>query len=196
MKSGILADGFKHVEVATKDRSREDSNMNKLVYQTSPRVTFASNVFIDVPVVLQFDETPLISIVREEELGYTTEIPVYHSDGTYLAKVRGTRIFPTDAGKKAGLELRYPKHMTVCELAGRTVFEIFHEPGDAFRTHAELHTPSGYFVKSHDGPLPDLISATGDALRVGGVHMSGNLVSGFRIGVWLKSDGSIAIGCK
>src|SRR5688572_16299259 len=117
--------------------------MSNLIYQTSPRVTFATNHFINVPIILQFDDTPLISVVREEKLGYTTEIPIYHADGTYLAKVRGTRIFPTEDGKKAGLEMRYPHGMTVCELAGRTVFEIIHEQGDAFKTRAELHTPTG-----------------------------------------------------
>jgi len=170
--------------------------MNKLIYQNSPRVTFATNQFVNVPIILQFDDTPLISIVREESLGFTTEIPIYHADGTYLAKVNGTRIFATEAGEKAGLEMRYPKNMTVCELDGRTVFEIFHEAGDAFRTHAELHTPTGCFVKSHDAPLPDVISATGEALQIGGIHMSNNLFSGCRIGIWLKSDGSCAIGCS
>ena len=170
--------------------------MDKLIYQNSPRVTFATNQFVNVPIILQFDDTPLISIVREEALGYTTEIPIYHADGTYLAKVRGTRIFATEVGKKAGLEMRYPKNMTVCELNGRPVFEIFHESGDAFRTHAELHTPTGCFVKSHDAPLPEVISASGNALRIGGIHMSNNLFSGCRIGIWLKSDGSCAIGCS
>lgn len=170
--------------------------MNKLVYQTLPHVTFATNNFINVPVILQFDDTPLISIVREEELGYTSEIPIYHSDGTYLAKVRGTRIFPTDAGKKAGLELRHLRDMTVCEMAGRTIFEIFHQPGDAFRTQAELHTPNGYFVKSSNAPLFDVISASGDAFQVGNVQMIGNTIAGFRVGIWIKSDGSVAIGCN
>ena len=169
--------------------------MDKLIYQTSPNVTFATNHFINVPIILQFDDTPLISIVREEELGFTTEIPIYHADGTYLAKVRGTRIFSTDAGKKAGLEMRHPKNMTVCELGGRTVFEIFHERGDAFRTHAELHTPTGYFVRSHDSPVLDLVSSDGSALQIGGASFIGNVFSNLRIGIWIKSDGSISIGC-
>lgn len=56
--------------------------MNNLIFQTSPRVTFATNVFERTPVILQFDDTPLISVVREEQLGFTTEIPIYHMDGT------------------------------------------------------------------------------------------------------------------
>lgn len=48
---------------------------------------------------------------------------------------------------------------------------------------AELHTPTGYFVNSHDNPLPDVISTTGNALQIGGLHMVGNIISGFRIGI-------------
>ncbi len=170
--------------------------MNKLIYQNSPTVTFATNKFVNVPIILQYDETPLISIVKEKTLGYTTEIPIYHSDGTYLAKVNGTRIFATEDGKKAGLKMNSQKNMTVCEMNGQTLFEIFHESGDSFRTHAELYTPNGCFVKSHDAPMPEVIKSSGEALQIGGIIMSNNTFSGCRVGIWLKSDGSCAIGCS
>jgi len=32
----------------------------ELIYQTTPTVTLATNTFINVPTILQFDETPLI----------------------------------------------------------------------------------------------------------------------------------------
>jgi hypothetical protein len=168
--------------------------MLDLIYQTSPRVTFATNTFINVPVILQFDDTPLISLVREQNLGITTEIPIYHSDGTYLAKVRGTRIYPTEGGKTSGLEIRKLANMTVCTLDKRTVFEIKHEAGDAFKTTAELYTPNGYFLKCDDTPKPGLFTATGEALRVGGITMSRSTFQNLRIGVWLRSDGSCSIG--
>lgn len=167
--------------------------MNKLTYQTHPRVTLATNQFVNVPIILQFDDTPLISIVKKEQLGFTTEIPIYHADGTYLAKVRGTRIYPTEDGKKAGLEMRSLENITVCEMNGQTLFEIFHESGDAFRMHAELYAPNGWFVKSHDAPIPDVISASGEMLQIGGIRMSDTVISGCRIGIWLKSDGSCGI---
>ena len=66
--------------------------MPELINTTSPTVMLGSNRFVNVPTILQFDDTPRISIVREEALGFTTEIPIYHADGTYLAKVRGTRV--------------------------------------------------------------------------------------------------------
>lgn len=170
--------------------------MDKLIYQTAPRVTFATNQFINVPVILQFDDTPLISIIKEQQLGFTTEIPIFHADGTYLAKVRGTRVYPTEEGKKVGITMRNPADMTVCEMDGRTIFEIHHQPGDAFRTSAELYTPTGYFIKGTDKPMPEVIKSDGQALRVGGIIMSNNIFSGCRIGIWLKSDGSCSLGCN
>lgn len=169
--------------------------MSKLIYQTSPIVTLSTNRFINVPTILQFDETPLISIIREQQLGFTTEIPIYHSDGTYLAKVKGTRVYATEDGKKAGIEMIEPKGMTVCKMNGKILFEIEHESGDAFRTQAELYTPSGIFIKSTDTPNPQIINSTGDMLNIGGMQMSGCTIEGCRIGLWLKSDGSVSMGC-
>lgn len=168
--------------------------MNKLIYQTAPVVTFATNRFINVPVILQYDDTPLISIVREESLGFTTQIPIYHSDGTYLAKVKGTRVYPTKDGEKAGIQVRQLSGMWVCEMGNQTLFEIHQEQGDAFRTSAELQTPDGCFVKCTDAPKPELIDASGNALQVGGVTLIGNTFQGMSIGVWLKSNGSCSIG--
>jgi len=80
------------------------------------------------------------------------------------------------------------------EINGRTAFEVKHQPGDAFKTQAELYTPEGYFVKTSDAPKPELLDATGNALKVGGVTMSGNTFQGMRIGVWIRSDGSVSLG--
>ena len=168
----------------------------ELIYQTTPTVTLSTNTFINVPTILQFDDTPLISIVKEENLGFTSEIPIFHADGTYLAKVRGTRVFPTEAGKKAGIVMRSLPNLTACELDGRTLFEIAHQQGDAFRAQAELYTPNGYFIKSTQADLPSLLRSDGTALNIGGMRMTNCSFSGVKIGIWLKSDGSIGIGCN
>jgi hypothetical protein len=168
--------------------------LETLTYQTAPVVTLCTNRFVNVPIILQFDETPLISIVKNESLRYTTEIPIYHADGTYLAKVNGTRIYATEAGEKAGLVMEHPAHMTVCKMGKKTLFEIHHETGDAFRMQAELFTPSGFFVKTSDAAVPALIRKSGEFLQIQGVIMSHNTFVGCRIGVWVKSDGSCALG--
>jgi hypothetical protein len=168
----------------------------ELIYQTTPTVTFATNKFVNVPTILQLDDTPLISVVKEQDLGFTSEIPIFHADGTYLAKVRGTRVFPTEEGTKAGIVMRSLPSLTVCELAGKTLFEIAHQSGDAFKVQAELYTPTGYFIKSTDSDLPSLIKLDGTVLNVGGIRMTNCSFSGSRIGIWLQSNGSIGIGCN
>lgn len=169
--------------------------MTELQYQASPNVLFATNTFINVPVILQFEDTPLIEVVKEQSLGYTTQIPIYHQDGTYLAKTNGTRIYPTDDGKKAGLNIRELSNMWVCEMDGKTLFEIQHNSGDSFKVSAELHTPEGYFVRYQDTPAPSkLLNNSGEPLQVGGLVMSENTFHRCDIGIWIKKDGSIAAG--
>jgi hypothetical protein len=167
--------------------------MQQIIYQKNPIVTLGTNTFTNVPVVLKFDETPLISVVKEEQLGFTTEIPIYHADGTYLAKVRGTRIYPTEEGKKAGITVSQPKDMTVISLANKPVFEVHHQQGDAFRVQAELYASDGYFVRYANSP--EVLTSNGNALQVGGVMMSGSSINGCSVGIWIRSNGSIAIGC-
>jgi hypothetical protein len=167
--------------------------MADLIFHSTPRISFASNTFINVATILQFDDTPLISVVREADLGFTSEIPIYHSDGTYLAKVRGTRVYPTDDGTNAGVEVRQLPGIWVCSVGGRTAFEIRQESGDAFRTQAELYAPNGFFVKVADAP-PQLYDAGGEALSIRGITMIGNVFENLRIGVWVRSDRSVAIG--
>jgi len=168
--------------------------MTELIYHSSPEVTFATNTFINVPTILQFDDTPLVSVVKEQNLGYTTEIPIYHPDGTYLAKVRGTRVYATGEGKAANVQIRQLPQLWVCSIDGRTAFEIHQQPGDAFRISAELYAPNGYFVKVDEGPQPQVFNASGVALQVRGITMIGNVFENLRIGVWIRRDGSVAIG--
>ena len=170
--------------------------MDNLVYQTYPQVTFATNKFINVPIILQYDDTPIISIVKEHSLGFTTEIPVYHADGTYLAKVKGTRVYPTASGKKAGIVMRSLKDITICEMGSKILFEIQHQTGDSFRASAELYTQTGCFIKSSDKPVPVVVKPNGEELKIGGMVMSNCSFQNVRIGILLRSNGSIAIGCN
>lgn len=168
--------------------------MDKLVFQEVPSVELGTNIFVNCPIVLQFDDTPLIQIVRKEAAGFTTQIPVHHQDGTYLAKVVGSQIYKTKEGEKAGVVLSHPGKMTVCKLNGKTIFEIRREEAAALKTSAELYTPTGCFVKYTDAS-PSLITSTGEALQVRGMYMTRSTIRSCYIGVWVKSDGSVAVGC-
>ena len=168
---------------------------DSLIYQQSPVVHFATNTFVEVPTILQYDDIPLIQVVRTADAGFTTEIPIYHSDGTYLAKVVGSQIYATDDGKKAGVTLRHPGHATICELAGQTLFEIVREGAAALKAHAELYTPTGCFIKSADEDFAArILRPQQEPLQIGGLTVMHNYFRDIRIGVWVRSDGTVTIG--
>jgi hypothetical protein len=168
--------------------------MNELIFTQVPQVTIATNTFINCPVPLKFDDINLIELVKEEQVGFTTQIPIFHPDGTYLAKVVGNRMFLTDDGKKVGLKIEKKANVWECQMGKQTLFEIHQQSANSFKTQAELYTPTGHFVKCTDSPQLGLIDINGNALQVGGLSMIGNVFSGMQTGVWIKSDGSVSIG--
>lgn len=168
-------------------------NKDTLIFQSTPSVTIATNTFVNVPVILKFEDTNLIEIIRELELGFTTQIPIYHPDGTFLAKINGTRAYPTEDGKKAGVIMQKYHRLWVCKMGKQTLFEIHHQSPEYFRMIAELFTPEGYFVRCNDS-ASDLIDMKGSSLNIGGLIMSGNKFTGCKTGIWLRKDGSCSIG--
>ena len=171
-------------------------NDSVLVFQKSPEIELATNRFINVPIILQYDVTPLIEVVRELNVGFNIQIPIYHSDGTYLAKVKGSQIYLTDDGKKTGVTLRYPDKMTVCEIDGRTVFEIKREEAAALKTKAELYTPDAAFIRcSNDNLAGYVLDNNNNQLQIGGCTMQGNVFANCRIGIHIRKDGTMGIAC-
>jgi len=168
--------------------------MNKLIFQKSPIVTLSTNRFINVPVILKFEDTNLIEIVREDTFNYTTKIPIFHSDGTKLAVVTGNRPYPTEIGKTAGITVDKYKGLWVCKMGNQILFEMILQTGDSFKLSAELYAPEGYFVKCTDIITLQQIRMTEEALSIGELTMSGNTIQGVKTGIWMKRDGSCLIG--
>ena len=169
----------------------------KLYFQSPPSITVATNIFINVPVVLKYEDTPLIEVIeviKKHNIGFTTQIPIYHSDGTYLAKVKGNRVYPTEAGKKANIEIRDTPGKFICSFENKVKFELSHGVGEAFKADAELYAPDGYLVKCSDAPKLELFDLTSNGIKVGGVTMIENIVQNKSVGIWLRKDGSCAIG--
>lgn len=163
-----------------------------LILVPTQNVVFGSNRFVGVPIILQYQSTPLIEVVKFQKLGFGIQIPIFGPDGTKLAVAKGGRLFTTENGEKAGLSLRHLANATVCELGKKTIFEITRNEASALSVSAELHTPDGHFIRSKAGP-PGLFSNDGTSLRVGEVTMTGNVIQGFPIGVWI-GKGRVAIG--
>jgi len=169
-------------------------NPDNLIFHLSPTVEFATNYFRNVPIILQYDDQPLIEVIQQQQAGFTTQFRIYNKDGIYLAKVVGSRLFPTEDGQKAGISLTYPDRMTVCKLGSQVLFEITRKEAAALKTEAELFTPDGRFLKAR-GSTKDWLLAK-EPLRIGGIVMMGNTFSDCRIGVRVGRDGSVGLGCS
>ena len=76
------------------------------------------------------------------------------------------------------------------------MFALTHGVGDAFKANAELYAPDVYFVKCTDAPKLELFDLKGSAIQVGGVTMIGNVFQNLSIGIWLRKNGSCAIGVR
>jgi hypothetical protein len=119
-----------------------------LVFQQHPDVQIGTLTFCNVPTILQFEDTPLIEVGNTEGAGWSAHFHIFHPDGTSLAVVKGTRLFLTEAGKKANLNLRHEPDLIVCERSGSALFELRHAGASALKAWAELYTPTGILIKA------------------------------------------------
>lgn len=168
--------------------------MNNLIFQQSPTVHVASNIFINVRTVIMFEDTPLLQVEAVPKAGYTTKYSIYHSDGTFLAKVVGSQLYSTKEGEKAGVKLRHDPGLTVCEMGSQTLFEIRRVDPAALKTQAELHTPLGTFIKATDQGL-DLFEKmnTQGALKLGNLFVSNSTFNNCDVGIRIRKDGKIGL---
>lgn len=164
----------------------------QIIFQSHPVVTIGTNRFHNVPTILQFEDTPLLEVGKFVEAGYTTQFPVYHSDGTKIAVVKGSQIYLTREGAKANIALRHPQGMTVCELEGKTILELRREGPAAVRGAAELYAPEGTFIKANTYEASALLRG-GRLLNSPGFAMSNSDLRDFKIGILVKRD-SVSIG--
>ena len=137
----------------------------------------------------------MLEIVQAVKAGYTTKIPIYHNDGTKLAVVKGSDVYPTEDGTKAGVTTRHPPGATICELNGRPVFEITRTSAAALKMSAELHTFDGSFLKWSAEAL-SLFDPQEHEIEIRGLFMQDCTIRDHDIGILLGKDGSTAIGAS
>jgi hypothetical protein len=143
----------------------------KLIFTQIPAVMIASNFFI-CQIPIRYKDEPMLEFIKELTV-YRSKIPIYHSDGTKLADVKGSEIYPTEDGKKAGITMRHPAGATVCEMNGKPLFEIQKQGANALKMVAELFTFDGFFLKWSAQQIEGLIHASGGDLKIGGSSFSG-----------------------
>jgi hypothetical protein len=164
---------------------------DSLIFFESPEVEYAGNFFKNVPIILEYDDIPLIEVVQEQTAGFTTQFQIFNKNGIYIAKVKGSQLYLTKDGSKSNIKLRHPDRMTVCELDGQTMFEVRRKDASALKTQAELFTPDGRFMKSNNHGAPSgLISSDGSYLKVGTNIMVGCRIQSCRVGIHISSKGT------
>ena len=179
----------------------------EVFFSQHPDVVIASNRFIGVSTILQFENTPLIEVGKFVKAGYSAKFSVYHSDGTKIAVVKGRQIYRTEEGKAAKFSMRYDHELTACELEGKPILELRRDGPAALRGWAQLYAPEGFLVeiKPADSVTPVLLPKITDLLRNESLTLPGNAVlerctfSNFMIGMlvcrpgYVPPDGSIAV---
>jgi hypothetical protein len=163
-----------------------------VIFQETPEVRFASIAFVNCPIILLYNMTPLIEVGQFVDAGFTTRFSVYNKDGVAMAKVVGSRIFPTDEGKNAKLETRHESGLVVCELDGQPIMELRKTGAAAIGAFAELYSPEGVLVKVRDSGLSGMLR-NGSPLQFGPVTLSGGTVSDKDIGLYLSRDDTMTL---
>jgi hypothetical protein len=165
---------------------------DELIFRESPNIEFATNTFINVPVILQYEDTPIITVEKNIKLEYDIKIPIYDSDGTKLATAKNSRIY-ADKNVEGKIVIDKRPHIWVCKMNGHEIFEIRQKEGDLFKVTAELYTPDGHFIKysdfKHNIPVSmsnfiDLVSRVAHGCTILDVE----------IGFWVRRNGKVDIG--
>lgn len=168
----------------------------ELYLKSPPPIIIATNIFINVPVILQYEDTPLIEVIevkKKHEIAFTTQISIFHSDGVKLAKVKGNRVYPTEAGKKVNIKIKETPAKCIVSLENKTIIELSHGKGNEFKAEAELYVPDRYLVKCSDSPVPELFNINGNAITIDGIITQRSIFKNIPIGIWIGKN-SIQIG--
>ncbi len=119
---------------------------SKLQFSELPQLTIATNLF-RCRIPIRYKDEPLIEMVESLKSTFVPSIPIYHNDGTKLAIAKGSALYLTSEGKKAGLVMDHPDKRTVCRLGQRTLFEIVRTHAASLKMTAELFASDGVFFK-------------------------------------------------
>jgi hypothetical protein len=165
----------------------------ELIWKSHPEVALGSCVFRNVPVIIQYLDTPLLEVVTSESAGYTTKFPVFLEDGTQIAVVKGSQIYRTKEGALAKIGIRYEPNLTVFELENTPILELRRRGAAALNGWAELYAPDGILIRASDSDVAAWVDADGD-LRLGWAKISGIVCDGKPVGIHFRADNKVRIG--
>lgn len=159
-----------------------------VVFHEHPDVVIATNTFRNVPTILQYEDQPLIEVGRFVQAGFTTQLNIFHNDGTRLAVVKGAQVYPTADGEKAKVTMRYANRRTIVELEGKTILELQRDAATALRLSAELYAPEGVLITARDNLLSAVMNG-GKSMNLGGAPLSEGLFEGQKIAIHVTKTG-------
>lgn len=158
--------------------------MSKLIFGPFDKFQFGTNSFVNVHTILQYEHTPLIEIVKNETLQLTTQVSVYRSDGTYLAKIKGSRIQFAASSEKANLIMDSLTDRRICRLDNRVIFEL-RRVGKLWEIDAELYAPDSTLISGRaNEPFRTMM----------GNGFDNSSASNCAIGLLVTMDGGVSFG--
>lgn len=141
---------------------------DNLIFSALPEVTIATNRFVcDIPI--RYKDMPMLEMVKELT-AYTPKIPIFGPDGTKLAVVKGSQLYATHDGEKAGVQLRHLPGGTVCDIKGKLAFEIRRQGASALKMTAELFTFDGVFLRWSDEVMKGMMTLDGQQIEILPTH--------------------------
>src|SRR5205823_4479196 len=123
---------------------------DKLIFHDSPVVEFGGNAFQNVPVILQYEDKPLIEVVRVAQAGYEIQLSIYDKSGLYITKVKSSQAYRTEEAKRAGVALEHAVDATTCKWNGHTICDLKRSGQAAWRGWGEVYNAAGVFEKGTD----------------------------------------------
>jgi hypothetical protein len=177
--------------------------MTDFTWVSIPEVKLGTNTFRDVPIILQYEDDPLIEFVTSDRNASEFTAPIFDGDGEKLGVLKGAQLYLTEPGKKADLKLRHHQDVSAIELGGQTLMELRRNGAAAVALEAELFAPTGYLIRGLSAQRVSLVGPKGEVdLGLGGPVMGNSVFTGCQIGIRIRQNrvdiglggGSIAIG--
>lgn len=168
--------------------------MKKPKNEPKCRVVLATNTFENVPVILQYDKQPIISVdISNSNLKFA----FYNKEGLKIADIIEEDIHPCVAedNNLTVLPKTPLKKIYKVNYNGKTVIQVKQKSASDFEIQeAELFMPDGYKITISKGCEIEVKNKNGEKIGKSRVIMSNNTFINVPVGVFVQKDGTINIG--
>lgn len=164
----------------------------QVVYSEHPVVEVGTNKFVNCPVILQYNDIPLLEVGKFVDAGYTIRFPVYNESGIKIGKVVGSQFYPTEEAEQARIQVRHEPNLTAFHLDGKPILELHRKGAAALHGWAELYAPGGVLIRATTEHAYELLR-NDSPLKIRSVLFQDNTFDGVKIGIKYTDD-SIHVG--